>query len=114
MNSNNTHLKKLHSLVGEFKHASGDEVIGKMIPEFAELVVTLSVELDAAQRAMVRLTRAATFFALAMLVIAAVQLYVSMSVPDCSKNPARAEHLPSSPTPAHKQEPIKKGNVKGG
>ena len=56
MSDTKTHLARLHSLVGEFKSHSGDEVIGKMLPEFAELVVALGAKLDAAQRTMVRLT----------------------------------------------------------
>lgn len=55
-NPKNIHLEKLHSLLENFKTESGDVVIGRMIPEFAELVVSLSNTLDAAQKKIIRLT----------------------------------------------------------
>ena len=96
MSDTKTHLARLHSLVGEFKSHSGDEVIGKMLPEFAELVVALGAELDAAQRTMVRLTWAVIALAVIILGVGAAQLYVSASP---NQQPS-TKHVPSSETPA--------------
>ena len=78
MSDTKTHLAKLHALVGEFKSHSGDEVIGKMLPEFAELIVALGTELDAVQKTMVRLTWVVTVLTIIMLGVGAAQLYVSV------------------------------------
>jgi hypothetical protein len=75
------HLERLRSLVGLFKTESGDVVIGKMIPEFAALIVQLSDELDAAQRKVVRLTWALFWLTGVLLVIGIVQLVVTISPP---------------------------------
>jgi hypothetical protein len=50
------HLENPNALLSRFSNESGDVVIGRMIPEFAALIVQLSAELDAAQRKVVRLT----------------------------------------------------------
>jgi hypothetical protein len=73
-----THLDKLNKLVENFKTQSGDVVIGTMIPEFAELVVSLNIELDKAQTTMVRLTWAVTALTLVMLAVGIAQLYVAI------------------------------------
>ena len=79
MNSSRIHIEKLHSLVGEFEHASGDEVIGKMLPEIGSLMVALGEELDSAQRKVVRLTWALFWLTAILLVVGIAQLVVSIS-----------------------------------
>lgn len=78
MSQSKNHLEKLHSLVDNFKNQSGDVVIGTMIPEFAELVVTLNNELDKAQTILLRLTWAVTALTVVMLFVGVAQLYVSI------------------------------------
>ena len=79
MADSNSHLSKLHSLVGEFAHKSGDEVIGQMLPELGSLIVTLSEELDSAQRKVIKLTWAMLWLAFIMAIIGGVQLFVSIN-----------------------------------
>ena len=50
------HVEALRALVKRFNGESGDVVIGRMIPELAALMVTLSDQLDQAQRKVVYLT----------------------------------------------------------
>jgi len=80
MNESNTHLKKLHSLLDEFETESGDVVIGKMIPEFASLIITLSDQLDRAQRKVVNLTWALFGLTVILAFIGAAQLSVSFKL----------------------------------
>ena len=70
-------VQRLQLLVGEFRNQSGDVVIGRMIPELAGLLLAISVELDTAQRQMVRLTWAMFFLAFVTLVVGGFQLYIS-------------------------------------
>jgi hypothetical protein len=104
MSDARSHLEKLHFFVEDFKSKSGDEVIGNMLPEFAELVVALNAEVDKAQKTMVRLTWAVTALTVIMLVIGAAQLYIAMfpNQPpstkniSCSEIPANAKHTPDN------------------
>jgi hypothetical protein len=78
MNESKTHLKELHQLVNEFEKQSGDVVLGKMLPIFGSLIVSLSEEMDKAQQKVVKLTWALFWLTSVLLVIGAVQLFVSM------------------------------------
>jgi hypothetical protein len=80
MNESNEHLNKLYNLRDEFENKSGDEVIGEMIPEFASLIVSLSSELDKAQRKVVKLTWALFWLTITLTVIGAAQLSFSFIV----------------------------------
>ena len=110
MNSSRSHLEKLQSLVGEFKNESGDVVIGKMIPEFAALIVTLVSELDAAQKTMLRLTWAVIALTVVMLLVGVAQFYVSAY--PASKQAPSAKHVPHSDAPKNESKPIQGGNNK--
>ena len=81
MPTSQEHLETLRSLLKGFERESGDVVIGKMIPEFAALIVKLSEELDAAQRKVVRLTWALFWLTAVLLGIGAVQLFVTIHPP---------------------------------
>lgn len=81
MKASRVHLEALRSLLKGFERESGDVVIGKMIPEFAALLVQLSEELDSAQRKVVRLTWALFGLTAVLLVIGAVQLFVTVYPP---------------------------------
>ena len=81
MQNSHEHLEKLRSLLKNFETESGDVVIGKMIPEFAALIVKLSEELDAAQQKVVRLTWALFWLTAVLLAIGAVQLVVTINPP---------------------------------
>lgn len=74
MRAGDEHLEKLRSLVKDFAKESGDVVIGKMLPEFASLIVKLSEELDSAQRKIVRLTWALFWLTLILSIIGIAQL----------------------------------------
>ena len=69
---------RLHSLVGLSNNESEDVVIGKMLPEFAALIVQLGSELNAAQQKVVRLTRALFWLTTALVVVGVVRLVVTI------------------------------------
>ena len=101
MPTSHEHLEALRSLVKAFEKESGDVVIGKMIPEFAALIVRLGEELDAAQRKVVRLTWALFWLTAVLLLIGAVQLFVTISPPQAQIPGAtsqKAETNARSPT----------------
>jgi len=74
MNTTNDHLKALRALHKNFGTESGDVVIGRMIPEFAALMVVLSEDLDKAQQKVVRLTWALFWLTLFLAVVGVAQL----------------------------------------
>jgi hypothetical protein len=93
------HLDKLRSLLGLFRSESGDEVIGKMIPEFAALIIQLSEELDAAQRKVVRLTWALFWLTAVLLVIGIVQLVVTVNAPQPQQGDSSVQKEKGAPQP---------------
>ena len=64
----------MRALVGKFATESGDVVIGRMLPEFAALIVALAEDLDAAQRQVVKLTWALFGLTAVLAVIGVVQV----------------------------------------
>ena len=81
MKTSGKHLETLQGLLKQFETESGDVVIGKMIPEFAALIVALGQELDEAQRKVVRLTWALFWLTLILAVIGFAQLVVFFKAP---------------------------------
>ena len=72
------HLDALRVLRSKFDFESGDIVLGRMIPEFAALVVALAEDLDKAQRKVVSLTWALFGVTVALGVIGIVQLLLML------------------------------------
>jgi len=54
---------------------SGDEIIGKMIPEPGAIIVATGEKLDQTHRKLVRLTWALVGFTVVLLIPAAIQVY---------------------------------------
>jgi len=81
MKNSSIHLDNLRALVSCFDTESGDVVIGKMLPELGSLIVTLSEELDSAQRKVVRLTWALFWLTLFLAFIGVAQLVVTFNPP---------------------------------
>jgi cell division protein FtsN len=81
-----------------------------MIPEFAELVVTLGSELDAAQKTMLRLTWAVIVLTVVMLLVGIAQLYVS--VYPASNQPPSTKNVPHSDAPKNEGKPIESAKNK--
>ena len=79
MKASAKHLEALRAMLPEFSKQSGDEVIGKMLPELAALMVTLADELDEAQRKVIRLTWALFWLTIALAGIGIAQLVASCS-----------------------------------
>ena len=75
------HLTALRALGENFKTESGDLVIGKMLPEFAALIVALSEDLDKAQRKVVRLTWGLFWLTLVLLIVGGAQLVAGLNGP---------------------------------
>ena len=74
MKSSQEHLAALRALQAKFGTESGDVVIGRMIPEFAALIVDLAEDLDKAQRKVVYLTWALFGVTVALVGIGIVQI----------------------------------------
>ena len=75
MNTTDKHLETLRGLLSGFETMSGDEVIGKMIPELAAIVVATGEKLDQTHRKLVSLTWALVGFTVVLLVPAGIQVY---------------------------------------
>ncbi len=69
------HVEALRALVQQFNAESGDVVIGRMIPELAALMVTLSDQLDQAQRKVVYLTWTILLLTGVLVVMGFVQFF---------------------------------------
>ena len=81
MKTSDKHLEALRALLKDFDKESGDVVIGRMIPEFASLIVALSEDLDKAQRKLVRFTRALIWLTVILALIGAAQLLAIFKAP---------------------------------
>jgi hypothetical protein len=79
MNDPQKHLDALRALHSKFETESGDVVLGRMIPEFAALVVALAEDLDRAQRKVVNLTWALFAVTVALVGIGIVQIVLMLS-----------------------------------
>ena len=104
MNEPQAILHRLQLLVGSFRSESGDVVIGRMIPELAALLVSIGIELDNAQRQMVRLTWAMFALAFVTLLVGGIQLYVSWptsKLTEASRSTASVPALSTAPTPVN-------------
>lgn len=107
MTNSYRHLEILRGLVIRFDKESGDVVIGKMLPELGSLIVTLSAELDSAQRKVVRLTWALLWLTLLLAFVEACQLVVTFNPPQ-----ARIPQQVPQSSEAGKYEEVEKNRRK--
>ena len=87
--STDKHLAALRDLLSNFERESGDVVIGRMLPEFAALIVTLADDLDRAQHKVVKLTWALFGITVVLAVISVVQLVVAFKPPHAAASSER-------------------------
>ena len=104
MKNSRAHLAELQALVSHFEKESGDVVIGKMLPELGALILTLSEELDSAQKKVVRLTWALFWLTLFLAVVGVAQLFTTFNPPESQVS----KQVPQSSQDAKSANPPKR------